>query len=556
VTFPAKIINTNRSDFFVMASKNVFLRDATGLVRELSLLDALYIGVGIGENIPVGLPLILGLFVFFFPSADVLTALLIGFVANMAVAGLFGLMGAAMPRTGGDYVWTSRVLGPLVGFANNFAFFIAIIASAIGFVMSQFALFFLSTTLQFWGTLTSDTTLANIGTMLGNNLALSFGLSTIVLVSMLLVSVFGLKFVRRILATLTILTVAGTLLTIYLFATTSNQQFISEFNSYHVLLGATYDQVISISQQNGWTSVAPTLVGSFLPLVFTFNLYGGFNFQAFTAGEMKRVSRNLPLSIILALSTGLVMWDGLAYFAFRSIGSQFFSAISYLYLSNPTAYSAALTMPPVMSLFIAIAAANAPLIFWAIFIGFVSAYFVFPLAYFQVLPRLVFSWSFDRIIPSSLADVNERLYTPIKALLLTFILMELCTSVYVFGSWIFAFVNWTLIWGFINIPWGVAALLFPFWRKEMFEQAPEFVKKKLGGIPLLSVLGLIVSLIGVFSIYFDLLTPAYSGPVGVTYLVLTAMPFVAAALIYLASKQYHKARGIDLSLAFKQIPPE
>jgi hypothetical protein len=31
---------------------------------------------------------------------------------------------------------------------------------------------------------------------------------------------------------------------------------------------------------------------------------------------------------------------------------------------------------------------------------------------------------------------------------------------------------------------------------------------------------------------------------------------VVAAIIYLAMKSYHASRGIDVTLAFKQIPPE
>jgi hypothetical protein len=37
------------------------------------------------------------------------------------------------------------------------------------------------------------------------------------------------------------------------------------------------------------------------------------------------------------------------------------------------------------------------------------------------------------------------------------------------------------------------------------------------------------------------------------YLVVAA---VAAVVIYAVSKWYHKKRGIDISLTFKEIPPE
>jgi len=524
-------------------------------VRELSLVDALWIGIGIGENIPVGLPLIFGLFVFLFPNADIFSALVVGFLANLAVAALFGMMGAAMPRSGGDYVWTSRVLGPITGFATNFAYFIFLLAAAIGFVMFQFSGYFLSTAFQIQGALVNQPGLVSLGVWLGTPM-MSFALGSAVLLAMLLISIFGLRLAKKFLGILTIITVVGTFAAIYLFATTTNQQFITEFNNYHSILGTTYQQVMTVAGQNGWSSVAPTMIGAFFPLVYTFNMYGGFNFQAYNAGEIKHVTRNLPLSIFIALGTGLVMWGALGYLVPVVLGHDFFQAINYLYFNNPTAYSAAVTQPPSLTLFIDIMSINNPALFWTIFIGFFCSYAAFILAYFQVLPRIIFSWSFDRVVSGGLSKVNEKLNTPVRALVLSFVLSELCVAIYSFSSWVFSFVNFTLIAGVVNIPWGLAGLLFPYMRKEMFDNAPSIVRKKVAGIPVISIIGLAVIIIGFFSVYFDLLTPAYSGPVGQEYIILTALPFIAPAAIYLVSKSYHKSHGIDLSLAFKQIPPE
>jgi amino acid transporter len=160
------------------------------------------------------------------------------------------------------------------------------------------------------------------------------------------------------------------------------------------------------------------------------------------------------------------------------------------------------------------------------------------------------------VVSGGLSKVNEKLNTPVRALVLSFVLSELCVAIYSFSSWVFSFVNFTLIAGVVNIPWGLAGLLFPYMRKEMFDNAPSIVRKKVAGIPVISIIGLAVIIIGFFSVYFDLLTPAYSGPVGQEYIILTALPFIAPAAIYLVSKSYHKSHGIDLSLAFKQIPPE
>jgi APA family basic amino acid/polyamine antiporter len=536
-------------------SEKVFVRNATGLVKELSLTNAIMIGVGIGENIPVGLPLIFGLLAFLFPSADFVGALVVGFAANLAIAAMFSLMGVSMPRSGGDYVWTSRVIGPAVGFSNNMAAFFAIISAAIGFVMFQFSGLFLSSAFQFLGLLNGNQGLSNLGAWFGTPLA-SFLMGSMVFVVVLIIAAFGLRVANVVQFILTILTVVGTFAAISAFATTSHQQFINDFNSYAPQLGSTYQNVLTVAQKNGWSLVAPTVVGSFLPLVFTFNLYGGFNYQAYAGGEMKRVTRNLPISIFLALSVGLLEWGLLGYFVPAVLGRDWFQAINSLYFNNPTAYSSVLTQPPSLTLFIDIMAIHNPALFWLIFIGFFASYPCFILAYSTVLPRFVFAWSFDRLIPAKLSAVTQRRGTPIYALILAILLSELTLAIYSFTPWVFSFVNFTLIFGINLIPWGLSGILFPYLGKKMYETAPSVVRKKIAGLPLVTIVGIIVLIIGAFAVYFDLLTPAYSGPVGPEYLVLTACAFIVPLVIYYSAKLYRKSKGLDLSLAFKEIPPE
>ncbi len=47
-----------------------------------------------------------------FPGADFVSATLISFVLNIPVLIMMALLASSMPRTGGDYVWVSRILSP------------------------------------------------------------------------------------------------------------------------------------------------------------------------------------------------------------------------------------------------------------------------------------------------------------------------------------------------------------------------------------------------------------------------------------------------------------
>ena len=110
-------------------SPSVFVRQSSGLVREASALDAMIFNAVFSA--PVGATLAFGIFYALgaFPGADMVTALLIAFAVNIPVCIMMSMMASAMPRTGGDYVWISRIIHPSVAVFSNFA---AAISSLIG----------------------------------------------------------------------------------------------------------------------------------------------------------------------------------------------------------------------------------------------------------------------------------------------------------------------------------------------------------------------------------------------------------------------------------------
>ena len=69
----------------------------------------------------------------FYPDANPLIGPLIGFLLVLPVAGVYILFSIGIPRTGGDYVWVSRVANPGIGFVSNFALTL-IVLSVVGSV--------------------------------------------------------------------------------------------------------------------------------------------------------------------------------------------------------------------------------------------------------------------------------------------------------------------------------------------------------------------------------------------------------------------------------------
>src|SRR5262249_935336 len=100
--------------------RNLFVRNATGLVRELSAFDAFNL-VFSAVLIPVGITQGMAVTPTVWPHANMLLSFLLA-TPLVATCGLVYLYyTVSMPRSGGDYVWVSRTLSPFFGFFANFS---------------------------------------------------------------------------------------------------------------------------------------------------------------------------------------------------------------------------------------------------------------------------------------------------------------------------------------------------------------------------------------------------------------------------------------------------
>ena len=98
-----------------------FVRDATGLVRSLSFFDAFFSNMAI-INLASALTFPVLLIAFSFPGASIPASVLITLFPILVYNLLYSSFSKLMPRSGGDYVFISRGLNPVFGFAANFSF--------------------------------------------------------------------------------------------------------------------------------------------------------------------------------------------------------------------------------------------------------------------------------------------------------------------------------------------------------------------------------------------------------------------------------------------------
>src|ERR1700744_3859794 len=97
----------------VAGDAGMFGRRSTGLVRDIGLANAF--GVNAGAQSIGGAFAFFGLLLLLFPGVNIVLMLVVGGLLIAPLACVYSQLAVAMPRSGGDYVFASRVFHPVVG---------------------------------------------------------------------------------------------------------------------------------------------------------------------------------------------------------------------------------------------------------------------------------------------------------------------------------------------------------------------------------------------------------------------------------------------------------
>jgi APA family basic amino acid/polyamine antiporter len=265
--------------------KGTFVREATGLTRQLGAKDALMFNL-----LNMGIPWTF-LYLFFaallFPGVNLPLTVLLGFPLVVVTAITYYYLTSIMPRTGGDFVWVGRIIHPSIGFMNNFAlavFFISFVGPVSGWLFQ----YGIGTILINLTADTGNAAYANFASQLSGPVP-TFIAGIIVLAVITLASVAGIRWAFRFQWVMFGLLALGVLTFLIVMATTSNSQFIANFNARS---GLNYASIISTAQGASYNT-GITITGTLLGSVYSFLNYYGFNFSTFIAGEVKN-SKKIP----------------------------------------------------------------------------------------------------------------------------------------------------------------------------------------------------------------------------------------------------------------------
>lgn len=493
--------------------------------------------------------------------------ILVGIVVLLTVW-VFAILGAAMPRSGGGYVYISRILSPPVGFVASWMeyFSIAVSYGLIGTAVFEAILIYAALAQLPGGFIQA----------LAQSETLFLG-GVVIVVAFAAVAALGARMAGRLLqvifwipAVIT-LVIYGVMLGASPEAVAAGVQTIGNVSPAALTQKALDLGMATHFTGSYWDSVNVAVLGAYWA-------YIGFAASTFVAGEIKEATRTLPRTLFAANGIIILLYISMTLLAYRAAsmvgrtadGSySFFSAYAFLSYSGCDGCSAALG---------AIPRAWTPNIagFTAIGMGLGFVVLLIPLfaalwvandipPFILTSSRILFAMAFDRVLPEKLAEVNERWHSPVNAVVVTMFVAFIGNFAesdilvkYMPGNPITAYINSgggvvaTDIWDTIFfLLASLAGLLFISRRREIYEASA--YKPKIAGLPAILVIGLLATIANVWLMWAEF--QAY-GTAALEPWYFTLFLIIVGAVIYYWYKSRGSRVGVDYSTIYAQIPPE
>ncbi len=517
-----------------------FVRKASGLRRDVSFLDVVSLNL---SNMSGGAALgTIGFTTILLASTsgvNLVYGSILAWILTIPQIIVYTMMTTRISRTGGDYVWASRVYGgffggPLsfMGYTLETLAYLALIAlaavSAIGSV---------GVSLGYEGMLSL---LAVSPPVPGANVAAQFIIAAIVFAVLIAVNILKPKAGFKIVAVSIIIAIAATFVAIFTLlaaGTTGVQNYMGFLNT--IGIKSTYASVTS-SYTGPTFDFGATI---FMLPFFAIFVYPWLNAGPAVASEIKgkgALRYNVVISSVVTLVVVTLAFASMYYAGgFSFINGALGNSELVFFGFNFWTLAMGVSSNTVVTWFIGLG--------WILWEVAILAYGII------VLSRYLFAQSFDRFLPEKIAYVSPKYNSPVVALVIelvgTVVLIGLASFFYGTLIALYAAVVAAMIYFFFI---GVAAVRYALKNEKGKAKA------------ILGASGAMMAVVFAYITYQFFAFPSVwgFGPPDWTNWTGNAIPyayvafsFVAGIVIYAVSKSYHSKRGIDISLAYKELPP-
>jgi len=530
-----------------------FVRKASGLVRDFSQLDAWIYNV-LAVNAVVLPALAYVSVVLIFPDASLPLAVAITGLFVLFQAVVYTFFATVMPRSGGDYVFQSRVLGG--GIASVFV--------GTGLVLVQFIAIGLVGYLG--ATLVFSPFAVLIGAEYGWQWLIDFGdwaatetgvflIAAVYVVWSGLLNIRGLRVYALVQRWLFWIGAACLLIFLLLMLASSHDDFVANLNSFmsdNYDVDNAYQATIDAGGTAGgsfslWATLKATV------FISLFSVFSVWSVQQ--GGEIKRANslRDNAFAMPGASLFSTLVTLAISALLVSRVGTDFLFASGGLFLGASPDYL--LPVAPFFGFF-AVLASTSPVLLWIAFIMFFTWFMMIgpnvPLA----ISRMLMAMSFDRILPEWVGRVHPRLHVPVNAIIVTVVAGIGFAALYAYGQW-FVPLTFTLVVPTLAVfsVTMVAAILFPSRAPHVFKGTVA-ERYRIGPLSLMQIAALVFLPFAIFIIYEILFNDIY-GLNGADGILTIVVLYAISIVVYVGSKIYRKRKdNIDLSLAYKQLPLE
>jgi amino acid transporter len=528
-------------------SSGLFARQSSGLVRDISPLSNVVLNISF-VSIPLAV-LVATQAPASFPGASPFWVTVICAALCILPVLLYSLFMAVMPRSGGDYVFTSRTLHPWVGFAANFnitAWYLLVIAY-FGYLLTPFGLSSAFTTI---GVAAGSDTLTRWGTDIAGSKGWQFGIGALALVLTAAMMSLSLRRMLRLQRVIFYLSLVGVGVSIVLLIIHGRSDFLHSVARF----GGNYDKVIADAHKAGYSGGGSLDLGNtLLAMPLAFASFGYAIVTSYAGGEVRSPRASGRSAMLLSLAIAAVVVAVLMALASRTFGNDFLGSATTLSNAGSKAYP--FGAPSFFFFFVSMLTTSTPLIV-IINISFVLAVFVALPATFLIATRSLFAWSFDRIVPERVSEVDPRTRSPLIANGVTLVVTLVFLAVIVFAGGGFLQMLYTAglaeLLTFMVV--AIAGVVFPFRRRAMYEGSP-IARSRFLGLPAITVTGVVAFAVYAF-FFISLATTDALGANAAPGIRATIAIAAIGILLYPLSVVLNRRRGVKLGLAFRELPPE
>ena len=565
-------------------TSKLFVRQSSGLVRNVSVTNALFFNVA--AFVGVGLTLYPIFYSLAFvpvwrwgPFSEYGWAAIISGLFCVLLALIFASLTSVMPRSGGDYVFSSRILHPFLGWLESWTLVIAsvlIIAFEVPLVLRN-----LQITARIIGIGAGGHFFNHANSWFTSGGSITglpgFIASLVVLALIGAVCVLPTRSFHRVVTALAAFGVAC-FIAMFVFGLLFTHRHSFNANLPHYTGGVTAAKIAA----SGKAAFLPGTSHNFLSDIFSTTVFPlmlsvllfqfiGFQYSAYIAGEVRgNVRRGVLIALVGALCIGVlansVYVDAISsHFGFNtqvSWGASYWGFnenLSVLPLGQPN------SMP-----LLAVIANHGLWPIWALIsLGGVLFPFLLCPVYINFISRMQLAWSLDRQVPEWFGQVSERIRGPLNAIIATlgltalFLFFQSFKTLPTFlattghklnlaGTAWFSITMAVLTW---TLP-GVNAMLVRWRRPDLVRNAP-YGKR----LPWIGLAWIVFPLwIYIFAVIKPIVN-ALKGGSALTYLetngiIDAGLFYLLGIIIYFVMRNRAVKAGVDEKMLFTELPPD